>query len=94
MPGTMDKIYDMITEEVDEQCAQNKEVKTLLRRKCALIDEIIVRLGRDGDELMDGLTDLSTELETIHDKALFRAGVQLGVELTRLEAGAVTAAGS
>lgn len=93
MSETMDKIYDMITEEVDERCAQNREVKMLLRRKCALVDKIIVRIGADGDELMDGLTDLSAELETIHDKALFRAGVRLGVELTRPEAGAVTAAG-
>lgn len=83
MSEIMDKIYDMITEEVDEQCAQIKEVKTLLGRKCALVDEIIVRIGPEGDELMDGLTDLSAELETIHDKALFRAAVRLGAELTR-----------
>lgn len=83
MSEIMNKIYYMVSERVGQQCAQDKDTRLLLQRKCALVDEIIFRLGADGEELMDGLTDLSAELETIQDKALFRAALSLGVEVAR-----------
>ena len=83
----MNRIYYMMTEEIGQQCARDTEVEILMRRNCALIDEIALRLGAEGEELMDGLTDLSADLETIHDKALFRAALSLGVEAARPEAG-------
>jgi len=48
-----------------------------------LQDEVIRRLGAGGEELLEGIADLELQLETIHDKALFRAAVQLGTELAR-----------
>ena len=81
MDEIMNNIYYMLLERIGQQCGNDLEAKILRRRKIALIDEIILRLGEDGDDLMDTLTNLDADLETIHDKALFQAALNLGIQM-------------
>lgn len=87
------ELYYMVEEWTGQGLVEDEEVKRLEEQRCALRDEAIHRIGEGGKELLEVISSLDLKLETIHDKALFRAGVRLGVELTRPEAGAATAAG-
>lgn len=60
---------------------QDSRRKILMIQKSALMEEIILRLGDDGEKLLVKLADLSSELDEIENKALFRASVQLGTKL-------------
>ena len=62
MNDIMNEIYYMLTERIGQQCMKDENVKVLLIRKCALVDEIILRLGKDGEKLMDNLADFRTKL--------------------------------
>ena len=42
---------------------------------------------------MEALSNLNLELETIHDEALFRAAMELGVQIARPRRGVWTADG-
>lgn len=46
-------------------------------------DEIELRLGEGGRELLEILSNLTLELEDIHDQALFRAAMGLGAQIAR-----------
>ena len=46
-------------------------------------EEIARRIGEDGQDMVEALANLNLELDTIHDRALFRAAVSLGTELAR-----------
>ena len=81
MTEIMNDIYYMLLERIGQQCVNDLETKILRRRKSALIDEIILRLGENGDDLMDTLANLDADLETIHDKALFEAALNLGIQM-------------
>lgn len=93
MSELMDKIYYMMVEQVGQQCARESEIKILMRQKCALMDEIVLRIGDGGEDLLDAVTNIDADLDNIQGKAMFRAAVRLGAELAGPEAGAVTAAG-
>ena len=82
MSEIMNDLYYMITERIGQQSMQNKELTLLMARKCALVDEIIFRLGRDGEDLLDALTELESKIETIHDKALFHEALCLGTQIS------------
>ena len=81
MNKIMNKLYYMIDEWAGQQYEMNEETKSLEERKLALQDEIARRIGENGQELVEALANLSLKLDTIHDKALFRAAVSLGAEL-------------
>lgn len=66
---------------------QGVRTKILMRRKSALQDEIGLRIGDDGEELLDKLADLDADIETIHDKAMFREALRLGAEIVRASPG-------
>ncbi len=82
MNKIMNKLYYMIDEWAGQQYEMDEGTKSLEERKLALQDEIAHRIGDDGQDMVEALANLSLELETIHDKALFRAAVRLGAELT------------
>ncbi len=88
MTEIMNELYYMLEDQTGQELMGDEEVKSLEGRKFALQDEVIRRLGEDGEELLEGIADLDLKLETIHDKALFRAAVQLGTELARPGRGA------
>ena len=88
MTKIMNEIYYMVEDQAGQELMRDKEAKSLEEKRNALWDEVIHRLGEDGQEIQEVIKRLDLELETIHDKALFRAALSLGAELTRPEAGA------
>ena len=88
MDKIINEIYYMLLERISQECARNDEVKVLRAQRCKLIEEITLRLGEDGIRLIDSLSDLNADLESIEDKVMFRVAVQLGTELARPGAGA------
>ena len=88
MTEMMNRIYYMVSEQIGQQCARDPEMKILMRRKCALIDEIALRIGEDGGDLVEAMSDLDASLSDIQNKALFRAALSLGVEVARPQRGA------
>lgn len=83
MTELIDKLYFMMEDYVGQHDLMDEKIKRLESRQDTLQSEIILRLGEDGQELMEALSNLNLELETIHDQALFRAAVQLGTEIAR-----------
>lgn len=81
MTEIMHKLYYMMEDYVGQRGLMDEETKELEARQGALQGEIILRLGEDGQELMEALADLNLKLETIHDEALFRASMQLGAQI-------------
>lgn len=77
------ELYYMVEDWVGQHDLRDEKTQKLETRQEALQEEIILRLGEDGQELMEALSDLNLELETIHDEALFRAAVQLGARIAR-----------
>lgn len=88
MSEMMNEIYYMVEDQVGQELIGDDEVKSLEDQRGALWDQVIHRFGEDGEEIREVIRNLDLKLETIHDKALFRAAVQLGAELARPEAGA------
>ena len=68
MSEIMNELYYMITERIGQQSMQDKELTLLMARKCALVDEIIFRLGRDGEDLLDALTELESKTKRFFTK--------------------------
>ena len=83
MNKIMNELYYMIDEWAGQQYEMDEGTKSLEERKQALQDEIARRIGEDGQDMVEALANLNLELDTIHDKALFRAAVSLGTELAR-----------
>ena len=81
MTDIMNEIYYMLIERIGQQCMKDEETKVLMIRRCALMEEIILRLGDDGEELMDNLTDLGAELDDRQNKALFQTALCLGTKI-------------
>ena len=83
MTEIIHNLFHMVDEWTDRQAIDDPEMKDLLNRQDALQEEIIRRLGDDGRDMMEALSNLNLELETIHDQALFRAAMQLGTEIAQ-----------
>ena len=83
MNKIVNELYYMIDEWAGQQYEMDEETKSLEERKLALQDEIARRIGEDGQDMVEALANLNLELDTIHDRALFRAAVSLGTELAR-----------
>lgn len=83
MNKIVNELYYMIDEWAGQQYEMDEGTKSLEERKQALQDEIARRIGEDGQDMVEALANLNLELDTIHDRALFRAAVSLGTELAR-----------
>lgn len=86
-------LYHMIDEWADRQSVHDPKLKELSDRQDALQEEIIQRLGEGGRDMMEALSGLNLELETIHDEALFRAAMQLGAQIAQPRRGTWAAGG-
>ena len=75
--------FYIVDEWTDQQYINDPETKELLDRQDALQEEIILRLGADGRELIEKLAELRLQLENIHNEALFRAAMQLGTQIAQ-----------
>lgn len=83
MTEIMNKLYYMVEDQAGRELMEDEETKNLERQKFDLQDEVIRRLGEGGEELLEELAGLDLKLETIHDKALFRAAISLGTEMAQ-----------
>lgn len=83
MKEIIHSLYHMVDEWADRQSLNDPKLKELSDRQSALQDEIILRLGEDGQEMMENLANLNLELENLHDEALFRAAMQLGTQIAQ-----------
>lgn len=88
MSEMMNEIYYMVDDQVGQELIRDEEVKSLEEQRGALWEKVIHRFGAGGEEIREVIRNLDLELETIHDKALFRAAVRLGAELSRPTEGA------
>lgn len=78
MTELISKLYYMTEDWVGQHDLADEETKKLEARQEALQTEIILRLGEDGQDMMEALADVNLKLETIHDEALFRAACGWG----------------
>lgn len=76
-------VYYIVEDWIDQQNLMDEETRKLEALQDELQNEIIHRLGEDGQELMEALANLNLKLETIHDQALFRAAMGLGAQIAR-----------
>lgn len=83
MTELINKLYYMVEDWVGQSDLQDEEIKNLEARQEALQEKIILRLGDDGRDMMEALSNLNLELETFHDQALFRAAMQLGTQIAQ-----------
>lgn len=79
----IDKLYYMMEDWIGQYDLQGREINELEARQEAMQEEIIRRLGENGQELMEALADLNLRVETIHDQALFRAAMGLGAQIAQ-----------
>lgn len=82
MSEIMNELYYMITERIGQQSMQDKELTLLMARKCALTDEIIFRIGEDGEALLDAMAELDSKINAILEKALFQEALRLGTQIS------------
>lgn len=83
MESIIRSLYYMVEDWMGQHESSDEETKKLMARQDALQEEIIRRLGADGQDTMEVLADLNLKLETVHDEALFRAAMQLGTEIAQ-----------
>ena len=81
MRKIMNEIYYMVEDQAGQELFRDEEAKSLEDQREALWDEVIRRLGEDGEEIREVIQNLDMELETIHDKALFRVALSLGAQI-------------
>ena len=83
MTKIINELYYMVDDWASQQYESSGEAKDLLARLSDIKNEIELRLGEGGREMMEALSNLNLELETIHDQALFRAAMELGAQIAR-----------
>lgn len=83
MTELINKLYYMVEDWVGQHDLQGEEIKALEARQEALQEKIILRLGEDGQDMMEALADLNLRVEAIHDEALFRAAMGLGAQIAQ-----------
>ena len=81
MDKIMNEIYYMLEDQAGQELLGDEEAKSLEDQRGALWDEVIRRLGEDGEEIREVIRNLDLELEDIQDKALFRAALRLGAQI-------------
>ena len=79
----INKLYYMVEDWVGQHDLQDAEIKNLEAQQEALQEKIILRLGDNGRDMVEALSNLNLELETIHDQALFRAALGLGTQIAK-----------
>lgn len=83
MSEILNELYYMVDTWASQQYEGSEEAKGLEERKFALQEEIARRVGENGWEMLEELSNLNLKLEDIHDQALFRASLRLAIEMTQ-----------
>ena len=87
MATTMEDLYVMLSEQVDDDPLYRKEWKATKAASLAVLEELESRCGENCRDLLDVVTLLGAQAHTAHEQALFRRAVQLGMELGRMSTG-------
>lgn len=93
MTELITSLYYMVEDWVGQHDLHGEKINELETRQAILQDEIAQRLGEGGRDMMETLSDLNLELETIHDEALFRAAMGLGAQIAQPRRGMWTSSG-
>lgn len=83
MKEIMQELYYMVDDWAGQQYENNEEARGLEEQKFALQEEIARRVGENGQEMLEELSNLNLKLEDIHDQALFRASLCLAMEMAQ-----------
>ena len=83
MNELIEKLYFMLEDYLGQYELEDEETRSLEIRRDALQSDIILRLGEDGQELMESLAGFNMELELIHNQTLFRAAMGLGAQIAQ-----------
>lgn len=83
MTELINELYYMVDDWASQQDKDSGKAKDLQARLSDIKDEIELKLGEGGRELLEILSNLTLELEDIHDQALFRAAMELGTQIAR-----------
>lgn len=83
MEKIINELYYMVDTWAGQQYENNEEAKGLEAQKFALQEDIARRVGENGQEVLEKLSEVSLRLEDIHDQALFRAALRLAIEMTQ-----------
>ena len=83
MTELINELYYMVDDWASQQDKDSGKAKDLQARLSDIEDEIELRLGEGGRELMEILSNLRLELENIHAQALFRAAMGLGAQIAQ-----------
>lgn len=83
MEKIINELYYMVDTWASQQYEGSEEAKGLEGQKLALQEEIARRVGENGWEMLEELSNLNLKLEDIHDQALFRASLRLAIEMTQ-----------
>ena len=86
MSNTMEELYDLINMDVSNNCDYKEQLCALAMAKLALLEELEPEERQWTRALMDVYESLESERQTLHEKALFRATLEFGMELGRLGA--------
>lgn len=83
MTELINELYYMVDDWASQQDKDSGKAKDLQARLSDIEDELELRLGEGGRELLEILSNLTLELETIHDQTLFRAAMELGTQIAQ-----------
>lgn len=86
MSNTMEELYDLVNMGVSNNCDKKEKLHTLAMAQMALLEELEPQEYERTKALVDVYQSLEAERHSLHEKALFQAALELGMELGRLGA--------
>lgn len=84
MPNTMEELYWVVREQVDSDPEYRKKQHALSVATLAVVEELETLCGEKYVALLDVMGGLDDSAREQHEKALFRAALQMGMQLGRM----------
>lgn len=86
MTTIMEDLYLILSEQVDNDPAYRKKWRATKDASLAVLDELERRCGESCRDLLDVKLSLDAQKHELHEQALFRVAIRLGMELGRMGA--------
>ena len=84
MSNTMEELYWVVREQVDSDPEYRKKRHVLSVATLAVVEELETLCGEKYVALLDVMGGLDDSARELHEKALFRAALQMGMQLGRM----------
>ena len=84
MSTTMDELYEILSQEANTDPQYRSKWQATKAASLAVLEELEGRCGKSCQELLDVMTSLDAQLWRLHEQAIFRLALRLGLELGRL----------